>query len=108
MLVIVVLALVVEETTFRGFIMGGLRSRTGVGWAAVLSSTVFALAHTVSVGGSTLLLGRSFFVAGVALAMVYQWTRSLYRGWSSSLVRHDRGHPDLPDQHGEQLPLKGM
>ncbi|MHB8313690.1 MAG: CPBP family glutamic-type intramembrane protease, partial [Candidatus Dormibacteria bacterium] len=35
---------------------------------------------TLSVGGSILLLGPSLFVAGVALAMVYQWTRSLYPG----------------------------
>ncbi len=79
-LAIVLIAPLVEEITFRGFIMGGLRSRIGVGWAVVLSSVVFALAHTLSVGGSILLLGPSLFVAGVALALVYQWTRSLYPG----------------------------
>ncbi|MHB1502100.1 MAG: CPBP family glutamic-type intramembrane protease [Candidatus Dormibacteria bacterium] len=40
------------EITSWGFIMGGLRSRIGAGWAVVLSSLVFALAHTLSVGGS--------------------------------------------------------
>jgi len=77
---IVLIAPVVEEITFRGFIMGGLRSRVGVGWAVVISSLIFALAHTLSVGGSILLLGPSLFVAGLALALVYQWTRSLYPG----------------------------
>ena len=77
---IVLIAPVVEEITFRGFIMGGLRSRVGVGWAVVISSVIFALAHSLSVGGSILLLGPSLFVAGLALALVYHWTRSLYPG----------------------------
>lgn len=77
---IVLIAPIVEELTFRGFIFGGLRQRFGVGWAVVLSSAVFALAHTLSVGGSILLLGPSLFLAGVALALTYQWTRSLYPG----------------------------
>ena len=77
---IVVIAPVVEEITFRGFIYGGLRSRLGASWAVVVSSLVFAVAHTLSVGGSILLLGPSLFIAGVALALVYQRTRSLYPG----------------------------
>ncbi|MHB1638877.1 MAG: CPBP family intramembrane glutamic endopeptidase [Candidatus Dormibacteria bacterium] len=77
---IVVIAPVVEEIAFRGFIFGGLRGRIGTAWAVVASSLVFALAHTLSVGGSILLLGPSLFIAGVALALVYERTRSLYPG----------------------------
>jgi membrane protease YdiL (CAAX protease family) len=77
---IVVIAPIVEELTFRGFIFGGLRGRLGTTWAVVVSSVIFALAHTLSVGGSILLLGPSLFVAGVALALVYERTRSIYPG----------------------------
>jgi hypothetical protein len=77
---IVVIAPIVEELTFRGFIFGGLRQRLGVGWAVALSSVVFALAHTLSVGGSIVLLAPSLFLAGVALALTYQWTKSIYPG----------------------------
>jgi len=77
---IVVIAPIVEEITFRGFIFGGLKNRLGTTWAVVASSVVFALAHTLSVGGSILLLGPSLFIAGVALALVYQRTKSLYPG----------------------------
>ncbi len=77
---IVVIAPVVEEITFRGFIYGGLRTRLGTSWAVVVSALVFAVAHSLSVGGSILLLGPSLFIAGAALALVYQRTRSLYPG----------------------------
>ncbi len=77
---IVVIAPVVEELTFRGFIFGGLRGKLGTTGAVVVSSVIFALAHTLSVGGSILLLGPSLFVAGVALALVYERTRSIYPG----------------------------
>ncbi len=79
-LAIAVIAPVVEEITFRGFIFGGLRGRLGTTWAVVASSVVFALAHTLSVGGAILLLGPSLFVAGVALALVYEKTKSIYPG----------------------------
>ena len=79
-LAIAVIAPVVEEITFRGFIYGGLRTRMGVTWAVVVSSAVFAVAHSLSVGGSIVLLAPSLFIAGVALALVYERTRSLYPG----------------------------
>jgi membrane protease YdiL (CAAX protease family) len=42
------IAPVVEELTFRAslFFFGGLRQHFGVGWAVVLSSAVFGVAHT--------------------------------------------------------------
>jgi hypothetical protein len=75
-----VIAPVVEEIVFRGFIYGGLRTRLGVAISVIVSAAIFALAHTFSVGGSILLLGPSLFVAGVALALVYERTRSLVPG----------------------------
>lgn len=77
---IAVIAPVVEEITFRGFIYGGLRRRWGVTASVLVSSLVFALAHTFSVGGSILLLGPSLFIAGLALALVYERSRSLIPG----------------------------
>ncbi len=53
---IAVIAPVVEEVVFRGFIYGGLRRKWGVSLSVVVSSLVFALAHSFSVGGSILLL----------------------------------------------------
>ena len=66
-----------EEVALRGSITGGLWPRIGVGWAPVIRSAVLALAHILSVGGPILRLGPSHSVAG--LALVCQWTRSLYR-----------------------------
>jgi len=77
---IAVIAPVVEEIAFRGFIYGGLRNKWGVTVSVLVSSFVFALAHSFSVGGSILLLGPSLFVAGVALALVYERSRSLVPG----------------------------
>jgi len=77
---IAVIAPVVEEIVFRGFIYGGLRRRWGVTGSVVASALVFALAHSFSVGGSIVLLGPSLFVAGAALAIVYERSRSLVPG----------------------------
>jgi len=77
---IAVIAPIVEEIAFRGFIYGGLRRRWGVTVSVLVSSLVFALAHTFSVGGSILLLGPSLFIAGAALALVYERSRSLVPG----------------------------
>ena len=77
---IAVIAPIVEEMVFRGFIYGGLRRKWGVTVSVLVSSLVFALAHTFSVGGSILLLGPSLFIAGCALALVYERSRSLIPG----------------------------
>lgn len=42
----VVAAPVFEEIAFRGVLFQGLKSKTGVLWAAVISSVLFAVAHT--------------------------------------------------------------
>ncbi|HEY6538134.1 MAG TPA: type II CAAX endopeptidase family protein [Candidatus Dormibacteraeota bacterium] len=77
---IAVIAPLVEEVVFRGFIYGGMRRRWGVTVSVLVSSALFALAHSFSVGGSILLLGPSLFIAGVALALVYERSRSLVPG----------------------------
>ncbi|MGH7642661.1 MAG: lysostaphin resistance A-like protein [Candidatus Dormibacteria bacterium] len=77
---IAVIAPVVEEVVFRGFIYGGLRGRCGVTLSVLVSSVFFALAHSFSVGGSILLLFPSLFIAGIALALVYERSRSLVPG----------------------------
>lgn len=77
---VAVIAPVVEEIVFRGFIYGGLKPRLGVAISVLVSSALFALAHSLSVGGSILLLAPSLFVAGVALALVYERSRSLVPG----------------------------
>lgn len=41
-----IVAPVFEEIVFRGFLFQGLRMKTGAGWAAVVSSVLFALTHT--------------------------------------------------------------
>lgn len=77
---IALVAPLVEEVVFRGFIYGGLRSKLGVTLSVIVSALVFSLAHSFSVGGSILLLAPSLFLAGVALALVYERTRSLVPG----------------------------
>jgi len=71
-LVIAVLTPVVEETLFRGFLFQLLRRSLPL-WAAVGGSAlVFALAHGLPT------LAPSLFIFGVALALVFHYTRSLY------------------------------
>jgi membrane protease YdiL (CAAX protease family) len=41
-----IVAPVFEEIVFRGFLFQGLRKKTGAGWAAVISTVLFALTHT--------------------------------------------------------------
>jgi len=77
---IAVIAPVVEEIVFRGFVFGGLRTKLGITLSVIVSSVIFSLAHSFSVGGSILLLGPSLFLAGVALALVYERSRSLVPG----------------------------
>lgn len=71
---IAVVAPVVEETFFRGFLFNGLRSRYDWRWAAVISAAVFAGAH----------LELTFFIPafllGFAFAFLYQESNSVWPG----------------------------
>ena len=72
-----ILAPVVEEVFFRGLLFGTLRRHMGVVRAVVLSSVLFALAHTTSYPLESLPLP---FVFGVIACVLYQRTGSLLPG----------------------------
>lgn len=67
-----VLAPLGEEIFFRGFVYNCVRQRLGRGWGLVLSSALFSLVHL----GPLVLL--PIFLVGVALALAYERTGSLW------------------------------
>jgi membrane protease YdiL (CAAX protease family) len=67
------LAPVAEELFFRGFLYTALRQRLGIAAAATISSLIFAVAHVDALG-----VVAASFVIGVALALAYEYTRSLW------------------------------
>ena len=69
---VIVAAPVGEELFFRGFLYGSLRARTGAGVAALVSSAVFAVTHSIP------LLMPLLFVVGLGLAWIYEQRRSLW------------------------------
>jgi membrane protease YdiL (CAAX protease family) len=64
---------VAEELFFRGFLYTALRQRLGIGAAATISALVFAIGHIDALG-----VVAASFVMGVAIALVYEYTRSLW------------------------------
>jgi uncharacterized protein len=73
-LTVTIVAPVVEETFFRGFVFAGLRARYHWAWAAVMSSALFAAAH----------LELTFFIPafllGFLFAFLYQKSNSVWPG----------------------------
>jgi membrane protease YdiL (CAAX protease family) len=67
------LAPVAEELFFRGFFYTALRQRLGIAAAATISSLVFAVGHIDALG-----VVAASFVMGVAMALAYEYTRSLW------------------------------
>jgi membrane protease YdiL (CAAX protease family) len=67
------LAPVAEELFFRGFLYAALRQRLGIAAAVTISSLVFAVGHIDALG-----VVAASFVIGIALALVYEYTRSLW------------------------------
>ncbi len=67
-IVLVIVAPVVEEVFFRGFLLSRWRQKYGVRRAVVLSSVVFAVLHIDFIGG---------VVFGTVLALIYIKTNSL-------------------------------
>jgi membrane protease YdiL (CAAX protease family) len=67
------LAPVAEELFFRGFLYTALRQRLGIAAAATISSLVFAVGHIDALG-----VVAASFIMGIALALVYEYTRSLW------------------------------
>lgn len=61
-----------EELLFRGVIYGWVRRRFGVGPGAMLSALVFSLPHLY------LEVLIPVFVLGIAFALIYEWTGTLW------------------------------
>lgn len=72
-----VVAPIVEETLFRGVVYGWLRARMPIALAVVVSAVVFAGVHVIPI------LLPALFVVGMILAVVYEWSKSL---WVSILL----------------------
>ena len=70
----IILAPIVEETFFRGFLFNGLRQRFGWNKAALLSSLFFSLAHLEPVA----LIPT--FILGYLLAYLFHRSNSLWPG----------------------------
>jgi membrane protease YdiL (CAAX protease family) len=72
-----IVAPIVEEFFFRGFLFGVLREKLGVVWAALLAGSVFGLIH---VAGTPLRTLGILVVLGVGLCLLYARTGSLLPG----------------------------
>jgi membrane protease YdiL (CAAX protease family) len=70
----VLVAPVVEETIFRGFVYSGLRRTMPVGMATILSAIMFATAHVGVSGAAVMGIG----VLALGLAYTYERTRNLW------------------------------
>lgn len=68
---LVILAPFGEELVFRGLLLRGLTRRMPFGWAAIISSLVFGLAHLSYLELWPATLGVVLF--GLAAAWVYRW-----------------------------------
>lgn len=75
-----VLAPVVEETFFRGFVFAGLRKTIGPSFAGIMSAALFAVAHM------SLFLYPPVFLIGLLLAWVFHKTGSLWYGIAAHLA----------------------
>ena len=74
-----------EEVFFRGFVFPGLRRAMPVGWAIVLSSLLFAVAHADP--GSFAVL----FIIGLALAFLRWRTGSIWPGMILHMLNNGIG-----------------
>jgi len=79
---LVVLPPLVEETVFRGFIFTGVRNKLKWGWAALLTSLIFASAHLEFGSGQPLLWVAAIdtFTLSMVLCYLRQKTDSLWPG----------------------------
>lgn len=71
------IAPLVEETIFRGLIYGWLRTHMPMIVAIVISAAIFSAAHVIP------LLFPALFVVGIILAVVYEYSGSL---WTAILI----------------------
>jgi membrane protease YdiL (CAAX protease family) len=74
---VVVLAPLVEEVFFRGFMYGSLRGKLPVFWAALVTGAVFAAIHPLF-GAANWNLVPVLALAGVAMCLLYERTGSIW------------------------------
>jgi membrane protease YdiL (CAAX protease family) len=76
-LLVCVLAPIVEEVFFRGFMFTVFARRMGVAWAALLDGVVFGIGHA---GGAEVIQLVALGAFGVALCLLYWRTQSIIPG----------------------------
>ena len=74
---VVVLAPVLEELFFRGFMYGALRGKLPVFWAALICGGLFGAIHPLY-GGTEWNLVPVLALAGITMCLLYERTGSLY------------------------------
>lgn len=77
-LLVAVLAPIAEEIFFRGMVFGALRNSIGLVPAALVSGLLFGAMHIDSGTSERLLQVIPLALFGVALALLYHWTGTLY------------------------------
>jgi membrane protease YdiL (CAAX protease family) len=75
-ILIVVAAPIAEETFFRGFLFGGMRSKLSFPWAALVSALIFGAFHYTGTGSLTVL--PQLMALGLVLAWLYERSGSIY------------------------------
>ncbi len=67
-----IIAPLVEEIFFRGYLFNAFRTRLGVTMAILISAVIFAVVHSYEPAPTVII-----FVLGVCLAVIYQWRKTL-------------------------------
>ena len=83
---LVLVAPVIEEMLFRGFIFGAIRSRVNFYAAMAISAAIFAGFHSLSLGANVLILLPELFVAGSILAWLREKSNSIYPGMAMHMT----------------------
>ncbi len=77
-LLVAVLAPIAEEIFFRGMIYRSLKNSAGIWPAAIISGLLFGALHIDSTTSARLLQVIPLAVLGIAFALLYQWSGTLY------------------------------
>lgn len=77
-LMVAVLAPIAEEILFRGMVYRALRNGIGIWGGAIVSGLLFGSLHIDSLGSERLLQVVPLAILGIAFALLYQWTGTLY------------------------------
>jgi uncharacterized protein len=82
-----VVAPVVEELFYRGFLFRGLRDRRGFWLGATVSAIVFGLVHLVPAPWrDVILLQSTLAVTGFGLAAVHEWRGTIVADWAAHVA----------------------